>query len=71
MNKTDVQRAVSRLTGEEYEYLITEEEVKNSLWVARKVIGHLWDELPFWKKIVAGIKALLGALDGYLYETGE
>lgn len=65
----NVQKAVHQTQGD-FDYLLSEEEVKNSLNIARKVIGHLVNELPFWKRLWFGVKALLGLLDDYLYDTG-
>lgn len=63
----DVRRAVNSVAADP----ANDFSVNDLLEAARRfrpVLLVLWSRIPWWKKIIIGLKALLGALDDYLEE---
>lgn len=67
MKITDVQLAVHEIHANP-EVDATADEIDEAIRKVVPLLKVLWSGIPWWKKAFVGLKALIGALTGYLGE---
>lgn len=63
MKAADIRVAVTRVDTPDI-------QVDEALRIVLPVLRALWSDLPWWRKVVVGLQALIQALETYLGEEG-
>lgn len=65
MKAKDVRLAVQRIDANQ-DIDATADDLDEAIQRVLPLLELLWSDIPWWKKVFVGLKALIGALRGYL-----